>query len=82
MPPDSAREIIPLVTSQWEKLEWIEPQAPRRAMTIADVTVATSPSEHCSTVERWARSVWDCWSSHHRLIAEIAEEARARSGIE
>lgn len=78
VPADSARAIIPLVTSRWEKLEWIEPEGECRAMTIADVAAATSPAEHCSSVERWARSVWNLWRSHHHLIAEISEEARAR----
>jgi hypothetical protein len=78
VPPNAARQVIPLVTSRWEELGWIEPQAGCDAMTIADVVAATDPSEHCSIVERWGRSVWNCWSNHHRRIAEIAEDARVR----
>jgi hypothetical protein len=78
VPTDRAKQVIPLVTSQSDSLGWIEPPAPCREMTIADVLAATSPAEHCSTVEQWARTVWNCWSSHHQRIAAIAGEARAR----
>jgi hypothetical protein len=82
VPTDRAKQVIPLVTSQSESLGWIEPPEQCSAMTIADVVAAASPAEHCSVVEQWARSVWNCWSSHHRRIAAIADEARARMRTE
>jgi hypothetical protein len=43
-------------------------------LTVVDALVAEDAATHVAAVERWARSVWDGWSTHHREIHELLSE--------
>ena len=47
---------------------WLEPPASQGEVTVLDVLDARDLAEHVARVERWARSVWDAWSSRHDTI--------------
>lgn len=42
-------------------------------LCIADVAGATSPDEHASRVQAWARSVWDSWAPEHPRVGAWAD---------
>ena len=52
------------------KFRWLEPPASRGRITVADVLAATTPEEHFTRVEAWARTVWATWAMHHATIRE------------
>ncbi len=47
------------------------------AITVQDVAEAGARADsvagHADAVERWARSVWAAWSTHHRDVAALAD---------
>ena len=52
-------------------------------LTVADVAGATTPDDHASRVQAWARSVWSSWAPEHPDVGSWAEavlspEDRAR----
>jgi glutathione S-transferase len=42
-------------------------------LTVADVAGATTPDEHASHVQAWARSVWNSWAPEHPHVRSWAE---------
>jgi hypothetical protein len=44
------------------------------ALTIVDAVAAPSAGAYAEAVQRWARSVWDGWASHHDQIRSLLEE--------
>ncbi len=61
-----------------------EPPADRGALTLEEVTAATTPAARAEALERWARATWDAWASHHALarrwLREALETRRERCG--
>ena len=50
------------------------PPSEMGSLTVCDVALCGSVQEHIDTVRAWARTVWECWSSHHTEIARIASQ--------
>jgi hypothetical protein len=42
-------------------------------LTVADVAGATTPDDHASRVQAWARSVWSSWAPEHAHVGSWAE---------
>jgi hypothetical protein len=42
-------------------------------LTVADVAGASTPDEHSSRVQAWARSVWDSWAPEHPQVRAWTE---------
>ncbi len=42
-------------------------------LTVADVAGATTPDEHASRVQAWARSVWNSWTPEHAQVSSWVE---------
>jgi len=40
-------------------------------VTVCDVALSKSLSDHIETVKRWATLVWTAWSEHHQAVAEL-----------
>ena len=49
-------------------LEWLEPPEPNGTVTVRDVLASRDLAEHAANVQRWARDVWEAWSSHHERV--------------
>ena len=47
---------------------WLQPPAPRHALTVADVLAAPDADEHARLVRQWGRQVWQAWAPHHAAI--------------
>lgn len=56
-----------------EKFVWLDPPPSLGAITILDVRGAKDLIEHTERIKRWASSVWDAWSPHHKTIKKWAE---------
>jgi hypothetical protein len=44
-------------------------------LTVADVAGASTPDEHASRVQAWARSVWNSWAPEHLQVRAWAGTA-------
>lgn len=56
---------------EWPRLDlprWTGP------LTVFEVALADSPSEHMARVTKWARFVWEAWSAYHSLIATLVTD--------
>ncbi len=42
------------------------------AMTVADIAMTKSMSDHIEIVKKWAALVWKAWSAYHDAVAELA----------
>jgi hypothetical protein len=51
--------------SGYKSFPYLAPPVNRGNMTVMDVQGATTPEDHAEGVRRWAKSVWQAWSSHH-----------------
>ncbi len=53
-------------------LFWLEPPSQPYGLTLLDVRSASTPDEHCTGIEKWARSIWGHWDMHHETVAAWA----------
>jgi hypothetical protein len=53
---------------------WLEPPPDMGELTVNDVVAASTPEEHRTLVDRWARSAWGAWSRHHAHVRAWADE--------
>jgi hypothetical protein len=49
----------------------LEPPTARGGVTVFDVAIAGSVEERTEAIERWSRSVWAAWSSHHATVEAL-----------
>src|SRR5262249_46373353 len=49
------------------------PPAEAGRLTIFDVALSNSPTDHAKTVRAWAREVWDSWARHHSAVRELVQ---------
>jgi hypothetical protein len=50
------------------RFQWLTMPVPNGTLTIYDVLQTEGEQEHCDTVERWGRSVWEAWEIHHDTV--------------
>ncbi len=67
--------------------EWLDGSSPverpevpssRGDLTIAHIRESTSPEEHASRVEEWARSTWQAYATLHELARSWVEQATSQ----
>ena len=51
-----------------ESFFWLEPPGSPGEITVLDVRQVENPEEHKELVEKWAKSVWGAWRTHHETI--------------
>lgn len=61
---------------RWPRFE-LPPE--RAALTVRDVALSDSPSQHAERARAWAEAVWRSWMPHHAAIADLAALAHAPS---
>jgi hypothetical protein len=53
---------------------WLMPPTSVGELTVLEVHAAEAPEAHRAVVDRWARSAWEAWSSHHAQVRAWADE--------
>lgn len=53
---------------------WLQPPPSVGELTVVDIQDTVTPEAHRALVDRWARSAWEAWSSHHAKVRAWAEE--------
>ena len=43
-------------------------------LTVFDVALSSSATEHADAVRRWSSTVWAAWSEHHAAVANLVNE--------
>jgi hypothetical protein len=71
------RGLMDRVLARRPPLEWLEPPEPNGTVTVRDVLASRDLAEHAANVERWARDVWEAWSSHHERVRAWLERGLA-----
>lgn len=61
-----------------EQWPHFEPPIERGPLTVFDVAMASSPTEHAERVRAWARQLWSAWAPHHDAVAQFAQRALPR----
>jgi len=57
-------------------LEWLVPPKSLGELTIYNLWDNENPDLHFEIAEKWARSVWECWSHQHHIIAHLVNQIR------
>lgn len=63
----ATRTIMRLAQSE-RSYSWLEPPPDLGDVTVADVHRTEDPKAHTTAVDRWARSAWEAWCSHHPAV--------------
>jgi hypothetical protein len=51
---------------------WLQPPQSMGEITVVEVVNVTDSTQHEAMVNRWARSAWEAWSTHHAQIRKWA----------
>lgn len=68
MEPARAPRAIGRAVADPSEFRWLQPPRDPDWQTILDVRGARDVKEHTARVQRWARSVWEAWGSHHEAV--------------
>jgi hypothetical protein len=72
MKPVTVPPVLQRIASAVDAWPHFVPPPQIASITVFDVALAKTMSDHIETVKRWARLVWDAWSEHHAAVAELA----------
>jgi Family of unknown function (DUF5946) len=68
MDPAHGSKLHQRLVRRLPELHWLDPPAPNGTLTVADVVGGTS-------VEDWARNIWEAWSPHHELVRDWLDKS-------
>lgn len=70
--PSEATDKMRRALTDKSRFVWLEPPPSMGDITVVDMVNISDPTEHKAMVNRWARSAWQAWSTHHAQIRQWA----------
>ena len=67
-PADKAIDLVRRTVEHDPGWLWLDPVPPVGTVTVLDVAESPDLPSQLATVDRWARDVWDAYSSHHDIV--------------
>ncbi|NTU64081.1 MAG: hypothetical protein HGB05_11950 [Chloroflexi bacterium] len=71
--PSEATDKMRRALTDKSRFVWLEPPPSLGDITVVDVVNLKTPAEHEALINRWARSAWEAWSTHHAQIRQWAK---------
>jgi len=72
--PTQVPALLQTLASSVRAWPHFEPPPAQWSMTVFDVAVCGSASEHAEAVRAWSASVWEAWAPEHSRIRDLANE--------
>ncbi|HEY8184296.1 MAG TPA: DUF5946 family protein [Thermoanaerobaculia bacterium] len=72
MKPVTVPPVLQRIASAVDGWPHFVPPPQIASITVFDVALAKTMSDHIEIVKRWARLIWDAWAKHHTAVAELA----------
>jgi hypothetical protein len=70
------------ITEKKMSYPWLTPPRNRGSFSVKHVLDASTPAEHLTAVEQWAKTAWQAWAEHHATVQDwVKDLQRARGAV-